>query len=438
VKIAWFTPFSKRSAIARCSHAIVTELAKHATVDLWHAEPEDARATEVRTIRFSQSPEVDLATLAAYDLVVYNFGNYLPFHREIFHVSQRFPGLCVLHDFVMHHFFAEYYFEDLKNPQAYVLAMHRLYGAQGKSAAEEMLAGKGKRVWETDEVVAYPFFEEVIRGAYGVITHSDFFREKVQKSYPGPVRKIYLPYDLGIDGPTATRAELGVPEESILMVTVGHVNPNKRIHAVIDALGHSAGIAQKVTYAVLGPYDKGYYSTLMEAVKQHGLEASVRFLGYVPDDVLRAYITRADICINLRFPAIEGASASAIEEMLHGKPVVVTNTGFYGELPDDCVRKVEPEREEEELAVALRQLVTDREARERMGERARNFAEEHFRAEVYVKEFLQFSSEVGNARPLFQLADRLAAELNQMGVSRGMEIVETVSQECHRLFCAEA
>src|SRR5438552_7622114 len=124
--IAWFTPFSKKSAIGRCSGAIVTELSKYANVDIWHPETSDTHETKVKTVRFSHAERLDFTRLSAYDLIVYNLGNHLPFHREIFQVARRFSGICILHDFVMHHFFSGYYLEFMKRPQSYTAAMYRL------------------------------------------------------------------------------------------------------------------------------------------------------------------------------------------------------------------------------------------------------------------------------------------------------------------------
>jgi len=437
MKIAWFTPFSMQSAIGRASAAIVGELSKHATVDVWHCETSGVRKTPVRTIPFSKALAVDLTDLASYDLVIYNLGNHLPFHREIFHLSRRFPGVCILHDFVMHHFFAAYYLEDLKSPKAYIEAMAKLYGEDGRAVAADALAGKRDRVWETDEVVRYPFFEDAIRGAYGVVAHSHFLAERVAKSYCGPVAYIPLAYDVVKPARPLTRAQLDVPEDGVLIVTVGHVNRNKRTHAVIEALGRIAGAGDRVTYAVVGPCDPAYRTELLELARSRGLERSVRLMGYTPDETLQAYLTHADFCVNLRFPAIEGGSASLIEEMLYGKAVLVTNTGIYRELPDDCVIKISPENEREGLPPALTILIEDADHRQRLGNRAREFAEGEFHPANYAKHLLKFIWEARSAKPLLQLADRLGAQMTELGVQAGMEIVDTVSSEASKMFGGE-
>jgi len=434
MRIAWFTPYSIKSAIARFSEAVLPELSKYAAVDLWHADGRDARETKLKEVRYQDATQVDLTRLSAYDLVVYNLGNHLPFHREILHVSRMVPGLCILHDFVMHHFFASYYLEEMKNPEAYVSAMDRLYGNTAKIIAEDSLAGKRKRVWETDEVVHYPFFEDAVRSSLGAVTHSEFLRDEVRSKYPGPVCKIPLAYNLLTGGAELTRKDLAIPDKDVLIVTVGHLNPNKRIPAAIDAIASCRTLVPNLTFAVLGPYEPAYHEQLQVIVHGHGLQNVVRFLGYTADDVLRSYLAHADICINLRFPVIEGASASLVEEMLYGKPVIVTDSGFYHELPDNCVVKIHPDREREQLAMALRELATNPDLRNALGATAKRFAEDQFSPARYAKELLQFAWETRNSKPLLQLADKLASELNSMGIYRQMDIVETVSKQCYELF----
>jgi glycosyltransferase involved in cell wall biosynthesis len=436
MRIAWFTPYSRKSAIARFSAAVVRELARQETVDLWYPRTGDPLAAEVHSVSFRDASEVDSEKLAAYDLLVYNLGNHLPFHREIYEVSRRFPGLCVMHDFVMHHFFAAYYLEHLRRPQAYVAIMRRCAGARGASVAEEIVTGRRRPVWETDEVTRYALFEEAIRGAYGVVAHSEFFRRHVEAVSPVPCARLYLPYELMPVKSGFSRQELGIPDSKLLLITIGHVNPNKRVPSVLHALAANRDLLGRIVYVVAGPCDPGRLAELEAIISRLGLEGIVRLTGYVEEGPLQAYLRHADLCINLRFPAIEGASASLVEEMLHGKAVIVTDTGFYSELPSDCVMKIRPEHEQEDLTSALRRLVTDAGLREAIGSRAREFAEQHFRADQYASEFLKFAWEVRSARPLLELVDRVAGELKCMGVTKEMQIVDTVSRECEQLFCA--
>ena len=427
MRIGWFTPFSTRSAIARFSRAVTAELSQLAQVELCHFDRGPVLKTDVPVVKFRSAEAVSADALKRYDIAVYNFGNCLPYHSEIYRLSQRCPGICILHDFVMHHFFAAYYLEHVHDPGAYALLMEKLYGEDGK-------ARQGARVWESDDVVRFPLFEEAARGARGVVTHSEFFRERVSAAFVGPVRRIPLAYDALEPAAGPARAALGIPDNVALVVTLGHVKPNKRIEDVLAALAGIGPTGKRVTYAIIGACPAAYQRQLAGLAEASGLGERVRLLGRVPDQTLRSYVDRADICVNLRSPALEGASASLIEEMLAAKPVIVSDTGFFRELPDDCVVKVTLERDGD-LAAQLKRLVTDARARTETGARARQFAAGEFRADRYAREILDFAWEVRAASPLLNLADRMGGELERMGVTSEAKIVDTVAQELHGLFC---
>ena len=106
MKIAWFTPFSRTSAIGMVGRRVAEELAAKAEVTIWTADPpETLLDTKLRVIPFVATPEAAVV-VREYDAAVYHFGDSYPFHREIYLMSQMVPGVAVLHDFVMHHFFA--------------------------------------------------------------------------------------------------------------------------------------------------------------------------------------------------------------------------------------------------------------------------------------------------------------------------------------------
>lgn len=363
MKIAWYTPLARESSIARVSRLVVSELARHADVHLWR--PEEPAA-------------------AGCDLAVYNLGNHIGYHREIFEASRRAPGIVILHDYVMRNFFAAY--------------------------------------WRRDVPGDRPLFEEAVRGAWGVVVHSGFLRRRVARVFPGPVKKLGLPLIPDRSGPLLSRAQLGIPKDTTLVLTIGHVNPNKRIEAVIEALKRHRG----VTYVVAGPFEEAYRRTFGEC--------AARFTGYVTDVELRSYLEHADLCVNLRDPVTEGASGSVIEEMLYGKPVIVTDNGFFSELPDDCVRKVNPRHEREDLAKALGDLLADRGARRALGARAQRYAAAEFRVDAYAKGILEMARELLYAKPLLRYADRVGDILFEMGVSAEMPVAGTVARVSAELF----
>ncbi len=431
MKIAWFTPLSNKSAIGRASVLIVRELAKLADVEVWHSDSGPIHSVPATTTFFRNAKDPILERLAKFDLIFYNFGNHLSFHREIFLTALKYPGVAILHDFVMHHFFASYFLEELRDPAQYIAEMERLYGAVGLDVVKRSL--QRERIWETDRVVEFPMFETAMRGALGVITHSDFFLEAVSERRTGPVCKIPLPYEIPPTGIPTKRESLGIPEGQLIVLTVGHANSNKRLETTIEVIGSDDKLRSKLHFLIAGPCDSQYQKQLEAISKKYGMQDRVQFLGYVSDEHLQLCLTHADICVNLRYPAFEGASASVIEEMYYGKPVVVSDTGFYTELPSDCVRKIRAHEEQLDLRAALLELL-DNTHRTSLGQRAREFAAATFLAEQYAREVVRFAWDVRSARPVYSLADRVASEFGRMGIASGMELPDTVSEACAELF----
>lgn len=428
MKIAWFTPLAKNSSIGRFSAAVAGSLANFAEVELCHFDVGDVRGVPTPVRAFRSAESISLRVLSTYDLLVYNFGNYLRFHREIFELSKRWPGVCILHDVVMHHFFAEYYFDHRRDPDGYTSLMERRYG--------EGAPGPEARIWQTEQVAAYPLFEEVTPGALGIITHSQFFRARAAQCFAGPVAHIPLACYAVRPKPRACRSELGIHDDQVLIVTVGHVNANKCIDCAIEAIGSLASTTPGLVYAVVGQAPADYLRKLRLAASNLGIGDAVRFAGEVSDDLLCTYLSAADICVNLRFPSTEGASGSAIEAMLFGRPVVVTDTGFFSELPDDCVMKTRPNNVAD-VQNAIARLARDPGAREALGTRARLFAEAEFNSDVYARRALEFFWEVRNAKPMLDLADRVAVELRKMGVHMHQPIVDSVAGEMARIFSSD-
>ena len=434
MKIAWFTPLSQKSAIGRFSQGVTAELAKRASVDIFCFDEGPTHQTNVPVRKFMSANSISAQTLAPYDVIFYNFGNHIPFHLEIFKTSRRFPGVAVIHDFVMHHFFVGYYMEVYRSPDAYLKALEGHYGKTIRDTAAAAIKRTGPPYfWDSEAVVDCPLFEETLVGALGVIAHSDFLKEKAARVFGGPIRKIPLHYKIDRAAPTPSRQQLGIKPDSLLIITIGQGNPNKRITSTIDALGQIRDSVGPLEFIIAGACAGSYRKEIDAAIRRNKLENVVKVAGEVTDEVLRGYLAAADICVNLRYPAMEGASASAIEEMLFGKPVIVANVGFYAELPSGCVVKVEP-NSPAELRAALKDLATGKPRRERLGQAALAFAQKEFGADRYADMVVQFAGEVRRARPLIGLVDKLARECRQMGLAGNSATVENLSAELAHLF----
>jgi len=435
MKIAWFTPFNKKSGISRYSQVVTNELVKHCEVDLWVSDGTDLLPTELKVFRYSTGKDISTKR-KDYDYVIYNMGAHLGFHKAIYETSRLNRGVVILHDFVMHHFFAGYYLDYMRDKSAYLDAVAKLYGQTGREIAEGSLSGNCRQVWETENVVDYPFFEKAVEGATGVIVHSAFLAAKVRACFLGPVETIYLPFNPALIAHSGiSKADLGLPEDKLLVVSSGYINPNKRIDKVIEVLAEDKDLADRVTYVIIGSSDfVQYYSHLEDMVTKMNLQNTVRFMGFQPDDILGAYMLNADIFINLRFPAMEGASWSLITELHHEKPVIVIDNGFYSEIPDGCLVKIDANNEKMGLHDALMTLTADNKMRAQIGEKGKQFALTNFTTEKYYQKFTSFLDQVQSDQPVLQLVDRVGQELALMKAKDNMAVVNKVAQSISVMF----
>lgn len=414
MQIAWMTPMARRSAIGRYSIAVVRAISELADVDVFYpATGDDLHCPEARSNVPIEQIGSSEETLAGYDAVFYNFGNYLDYHTEIFDQYVRVPGIPVLHDKVMQGFFVSYITR--RNPAYYLRLMHYLYGPSGRTVALRLLPTKWSEL-ESLTSEKYPLFEPCLVNARGVVIHSQGALELVSKRYGEllPAVALDLPtfiYDLEYPcQPLLSRSELDVPDDALLVVVAGRMNPTKRIEATIEAVAGDASIREGAFLVLVGGGEPEYLASVQESVKRSALGRHVRLVLHPDDRLLHSYIAAADVCINLRSPSTESASASLVEQMQFGKPVVVTKTGVYDEVPDEAVVKTTTEDEVASIRAALHRLLSDSGYREAVGAAAREFVRTHNAPEVFAERLLTFVASLPGRAAGLEMVDEAAEE----------------------------
>jgi len=97
-----------------------------------------------------------------------------------------------------------------------------------------------------------------------------------------------------------------------------------------------------------------------------GVQNDVRFLGFVPIEVLRIFYDVAKLFV---FPSLyEGFGLPPLEAMAHGTPVVTSNTSSLPEVAGNAALLVNPENVFE-IRRAMQKALLDATLRERMKER---------------------------------------------------------------------
>lgn len=416
MRIAWFTPFSPRSAIGHYSAAILGELAReHAVVVFAPAGTgEDVpRATDLPLVLLPDVPPPDLlAALREFDAVVYNLGNYPPYHLPIYETAVRFPGVVVLHDLVMRDFFLDYATRIARRPDLFPAMLGYSHGPEAEAHGREVIGGRAAETIDDARRLNWPLFRPALRGAVGAVVHSAYAHTRVKEVTGLPVARLNFP----LFGParqlvsvTHRPTPAGGP---VRLLTFGMLNANKLIHTTLEVIGESRLLRSRVRFEVIGGGGEQYLAELREIVRRNRLERVVHLAGWQPDDRLREALAAADVVVNLRNPHTGESSASLLDSLVAGVPTVVWDHGFYAEFPDEVVVKVNAEAE---LGPALERLVDDAGLRETMGRAAREHALRRFDTPAYCAGLTKFLERMAAVSQFGPLADRVAGLLGEMG-----------------------
>jgi hypothetical protein len=99
--------------------------------------------------------------------------------------------------------------------------------------------------------------------------------------------------------------------------------------------------------------------------------------------------------------------------MRFAKPVIVTDAGFYAELPSDVVIKTPPCMDQAVIAALLRQLVLNQSLRQEIGSKAERYSSQAFTVENYVSELVALIERMLISQPILSTARRMASTLSK-------------------------
>lgn len=220
------------------------------------------------------------------------------------------------------------------------------------------------------------------RMAHSVICNSAETRRVAQASGASRTRAMVI-YN-GVAGPPAVCP----PREEVLaprLLYVGRLSPRKGVDIAIETLAelHAAGMA--ATLNLVGDVFPGYEwyeGKLHRQVARHGLEASVRFVGFRKD--VFPSLAAADIVL-VPSRAEESFGNVVVEAALSARPVVVSDhSGLREAAGRMLAARLVPSDDPTAMARAVRTLVEDWKhtrqlAFEDAGRAAAIFGSEHYR-----------------------------------------------------------
>ena len=159
----------------------------------------------------------------------------------------------------------------------------------------------------------------------------------------------------------------------------GYLNMNKRIPQVLEAFASLRRRLPGARLLLVGAAGERF--DVGRRLERLGLTEGVQRLDYVPEERMWSLMAACDVLVNLRYPTMGETSGSVIRALSVGKPLLVSDVGWFSELPDDVVLKVPvDEYEVVTLAAAIEFAVEHGPA---LGAAARDYVErEHALSKV--------------------------------------------------------
>jgi glycosyltransferase involved in cell wall biosynthesis len=294
------------------------------------------------------------------DVAVYHVGNDPAAHGWIVDALRKRPGVVVLHEYVLHHLIAGITI-GRGHGREYLDAMERELGVVGRLLGYGVLDNLLPLLWET-QPERFPLAGTILERATSLVVHSRFVEERAREArYGGPIRRIPHPaWPIGTVEPAADVA--GEP----LIGCFGNLNMNKRIPQLLEAFASVRRRFPGARLLLVGASAERF--DLARRLERLGVGEGVIREEYVAEERMWSLMAACDVLVNLRFPTMGETSGSVIRGLSLGKAMIVSDVGWFAELPDDVALKVPVDEYEVPTLAAALELATDR--REELGARA--------------------------------------------------------------------
>jgi glycosyltransferase involved in cell wall biosynthesis len=403
MRIAYFSPLNPiKTGVSDYTEELLPYLSRYADIDLYidNYQPSNKEIiTNFNIFHYlSYGDRQD-----DYDITLYHIGNN-PAHTYIYNSLMKYPGVVVLHDYILHHL-ALKALVDSGNWEEYIDEMKECYGDEGVLASIQILKGYGRDTL----YFLYPFNERLLTQAAGVIVHSEYLKRKIQNKCPSlPVfcvnQGIKLWPEKEINAVEAKKKR-GLEKDTFIVASFGLITIAKRPETIIKAFKSFHNKHKNSILLLVGKVaDTIDLNALLE---KYSLKKSVKITGYVDFASFQEYISMSDVCLNLRYPSGGETSAALLRIMACGKLVFVSNYSQFAELPDDCCVKIDLGKNEvAELIAYLNLLYEDSNVRSKIGCNAKEYIKKNHTLESSAKLYAECLTKLQQAMKSKRTAGR--------------------------------
>ncbi|MCK9467346.1 MAG: hypothetical protein M0P94_03385 [Candidatus Absconditabacterales bacterium] len=317
-----------------------------------------------------------------FDYKIYNIGNNPFFHGYIYECALKYPGLVILHDFVLYFLFIGIN----QNKDDFYKKIYKYGGAEFYFYYKEMLK-KNIDLLTFKKPELFPFNGEILLSENKIMVHSFYNLSKVQQiSSKICVKKINaFTYDnsekFSRKENSYLKEKFGISEEKKIITSFGFVAHTKLNHIVCEILLENEEKFKDFVYVMVG---EGDY------VDNYVNNKNILKTGYVDIKTMNQFISLSDIVINLRYPSMGETSAALIRVLSEGKACIVCDDAWFSELPDDVVIKVDINNIKNELLDNIIKLTNNKNLIFKYETNAKKYIKENYDINIVCQQIKDF------------------------------------------------
>jgi glycosyltransferase involved in cell wall biosynthesis len=254
-------------------------------------------------------------------------------------------------------------------PCPYVVTVHDLLDYMYRTRSESSMR----------RATHFYFTKRVLRRAARIFAVSNFTKKDIERLFHisgDCIQVVYNAIDERFRRGHASEADRQFLAERYqvnypFILYTGRISPHKNVVRIIEAFSALKAELNKedrftdLKLIIIGD-EISSHPDLRRTVIRSGVESEVRFLGFLPIDVLRIFYDTAKVFV---FPSLyEGFGLPPLEAMAHGTPVVTSNTSSLPEVVGSAAVLVNPENIFD-IMRALHRVLLDQPLRERLKQR---------------------------------------------------------------------
>ena len=235
--------------------------------------------------------------------------------------------------------------------------------------------------------------KKVLARSDHIVALSKYTSEKLIKTYGLPSSKVTV-IPAGVDlnrfrpfnDKQLSRNRLGMPNGQFMLLTIRNLEPRMGLENLILALKEVVKERKDILLIVGG--EGPLSQDLKSLAKEVGIEDSVKFTGYVPDEELPHYYQMADLFI-LPTKALEGFGLVTVEALASGLPVLGTPVGGTKEIlahmgPEFLFSDSTPDSMARLILKSMQHWTTNPEIYNEISRKCRKVAEDYYSWDPHV------------------------------------------------------